>query len=152
MTPHPLIAALLSLLLPGLGQLANRQRAKGVALLCMSTGIWLSFIISRSMVSAVLLGLIYLVVLVPAVHDAFRTAKGLPSPFTGERAWYVIWMLLIVGPFALPLLWQSRQFSTRAKWVWTAVVMFVALSVILLAGALGPVLEALVVQYQTLPR
>jgi hypothetical protein len=36
-------------------------------------------------------------------------------------------MLLLVGPLALPLLWQSPNFSLTARWLWTAVVIAAAL-------------------------
>jgi hypothetical protein len=40
-------------------------------------------------------------------------------------------MLLLVGPLALPLLWQSPNFSATSRWIWAvivvgAVLMFVA--------------------------
>ena len=39
---------------------------------------------------------------------------------------YVILMLLTVGPFALPLLWQSVKFSKTAKILWTVTVILIA--------------------------
>jgi hypothetical protein len=87
--------------------------------------------------------------------DAFQTASGRPRTFAvptpinfreseigavqvaihdkkiktwaGDTIPYVIVMLLLVGPFAIPLLWQSRKFSARAKIVWTVVVIGIAL-------------------------
>ena len=38
-TRSPWIAGILSLLLPGLGQLYNGERPKGIALLCMTAGL-----------------------------------------------------------------------------------------------------------------
>ncbi|HEX9142658.1 MAG TPA: hypothetical protein VGA09_00205, partial [Candidatus Binatia bacterium] len=59
-------------------------------------------------------------------------AKGSdqPSDFYYRRP-YVVVMLLLVGPLALPLLWQSPHFSRFARWAWTvivaaAVIMFIA--------------------------
>ena len=37
----PYLAAGLSLIVPGLGQLRNREHAKGIAILCITVGIWL---------------------------------------------------------------------------------------------------------------
>ena len=40
---------------------------------------------------------------------------------------YVVAMLLLVGPLALPLLWQSPNFSNGARWIWTMIVVGAAL-------------------------
>jgi len=64
-TRSPWVAAVLSLLLPGLGQLYNQERPKGVALLCMTAGITYGLVMStlgpaafRSLVTAVLLAVV----------------------------------------------------------------------------------------------
>ena len=44
-----------------------------------------------------------------------------------HNIWFVIGMLLAVGPFAFPLLWKSPNFSRSLKWVIT--VLFVILTV-----------------------
>lgn len=146
----PVTAGVLSLLLPGLGQLYNGERAKGIALLCMTLGIGVSAALFRSLFTLILLGLIYIAVLIPAVRDAVQVAAGRSAAFTGNRPWYVIWMLCMVGPFALPLLWQSRL-SRPAKLAWTIAVILVAVLSIVAAGAVGPVLEDLLTQHQTIP-
>ena len=107
----PVIAAALSLLLPGLGQLANRERAKGMAMLVMVAGMGVSALLAHSRTAAVLMGLLYLAVLIPSVLDAYQVAAGRSSRFGGGSRGYVIVMLITVGPFALPLLWQSPRFS-----------------------------------------
>ena len=145
----PFVATVLSALLPGLGQLYNGERVKGIAMLCMVAGIGISLALFRSAVTAVLLGIIYVVVLIPAARDAYRVASGQSGTFTGDRTWYVVWMLLMVGPFALPLLWQSARFSRGAKLGWTIAVILIAVIGILAAGAAGHVLEDLLQQYQT---
>ena len=147
----PVTAGVLSLLLPGLGQLYNGERAKGIAMLCMTLGIGVSAALFHSLSTFILLGLIYVAVLIPAVRDAAQVAAGRGTTFTGDRPWYVIWMLCMVGPFALPLLWQSQRFSRTAKLIWTVAVIFLAVLGILAAGAVGPVLEDLLQPYQTLP-
>lgn len=149
-TRSSVIAGVLSLL-PGLGQLYNGERAKGMAMLCMTLGIGISAVLFRSPVTLMLMGLIYVAVLIPAVRDAAQVAAGRSATFTGERPWYVIWMLLMVGPFAFPLLWQSRRFSRPAKLVWTIAVILVAVLGIVAAGAVGPILEDLLKQYEALP-
>ena len=49
--------------------------------------------------------------------------------------WLVLAMLFFVtGPFGFPLLWRSPQFSRRAKWVWTVLVLVYTGLLILGAG------------------
>lgn len=72
------------------------------------------------------MGGIYLAILVPAALDAFQTASGRSRTFTGEPRFYVIAMLCLIGPFAIPLLWQSARFSKSAKILWTVLVILFA--------------------------
>jgi uncharacterized membrane protein len=53
-------------------------------------------------------------------------ASGQPSELYYRRP-YVVAMLLLVGPLAFPLLWQSLQFSRFARWTWTVIVVTAAL-------------------------
>ena len=139
----PMIAAAASALLPGLGQLLNGERAKGWSLLCMTAGIGLSFACITSTFSRLLLLLAYVLVWFPTLTDAYQTAAGRPRTFTGSRPGYVMLMLLLVGPFALTLLWTSPRFSRRAKIIWTVLVCAIALLFILTLGPLGRFLEQL---------
>jgi hypothetical protein len=50
-------------------------------------------------------------------------------------------MLLLVGPLALPLLWESENFSRTARWLWTILVS----SVVLLFIATPYLLKGIVV-------
>ncbi len=148
-TRSPWIAAVLSLLLPGLGQLYNQERPKGVALLCMTAGIAYGLVMStlgppafRSLLTAVLLAVVYLFVWPPAVVDAYQHAAGKPSALlSGQKAWYVILMLVMVGPMAIPLLWQSPRFSRGGKIGWTIAVILIALVGIVLLLFVGPAIE-----------
>ncbi|MBI3311931.1 MAG: hypothetical protein HYZ88_00170 [Candidatus Omnitrophica bacterium] len=119
---HPSVALLLSLALPGLGQLYNGQRVKGLVIADASLGLgigalWLS---GLSRISAVLaLGILWL----SAALDAYKTAQASGQPLDWYyRPPYVIAMLLLVGPLALPLLWRSPYFARVARWGWTALV------------------------------
>jgi len=123
----PRLALFYSIVVPGLGQLYLGERAKGWTLLCMSAGVAVSLIISHTAIAFFLMGGIYLAVMIPAALDAFQTASGRPRTFTGDTVPYVIIMLLVVGPFALPLLWQSKKFSKTGKILWTGVVILIAL-------------------------
>jgi hypothetical protein len=149
-TPSPWIAAVASFLLPGLGQLLNGERAKGVAILCITAGIAFGVGMGaagpeafRSILTVVVLVFVYLFIWFPAIVDAYQRASGAAtSLLSGERRWYVIFMLLAVGPMALPLLWQSGRFSKTAKIIWTAVVVLIALAGILLLIVVGPIIES----------
>lgn len=149
MATHPLTAAALSALAPGLGQWANGQRAKGLALLCLTLGLWAFMALAawgpgafRSQFSLLLLGATYLVVWIPAVREAFRgdpEASG--SLLSGDRAWYIVLMVFTLGAMALPLVWHSRRLSARAKYFWSAVGVLNTLLAFVLAWVVGPSIE-----------
>ena len=149
MTHSPFLAALLSLLVPGTGQLYNGERAKGVAVLCIDAGIAIGIALAtigppacRSTLTVIALAGVYLFIWVPAVIDAYQQAAGIGKPLlSGETRWYVLFMLASVGPGAIPLLWQSPRFSRRAKIALTIIVILVAISLILLTVVVGPMLE-----------
>lgn len=118
----PLIALLLSLIVPGLGQIYNAQRTKGIVIIvaCLAFGLGFFLLSGLTGISAVLaLFLLW----ISAIFDAYKTAKVSGQPLDWYyRVPYVIAMLFLVGPLALPLLWQSPHFSRPARWGWTALV------------------------------
>ena len=129
MTTHsnPLLALILSAILPGLGQVYNHERKKGWVIvgccLVLSLAIyWFSDL------NAISFALALLLIWVSAIIDAYKVAKsaGQAAEFYYAKS-YVVAMLLLVGPLALPLLWQSPNFSNPARWVWTSVVITAAL-------------------------
>lgn len=124
---NPFLALIYSVVVPGLGQLYLGERAKGWTLVCMDAGVAVSLSFNHSWVACFLMGGIYLAIMIPAALDAFRTASGQPKTFSGDTVPYVIVMLLMVGPFAIPLLWQSAKFSKTAKIVWTVGIILIAL-------------------------
>jgi hypothetical protein len=127
----PIAALMLSVIVPGLGQIFNRETKKGFIILASCLGLalltyWLSGLNQVSIALALIL------VWGSAIVDAYKVAKvsDQPSDFYYRKP-YVVAMLLLVGPLALPLLWQSPHFSRFARWTWTvivaaAVVMFIA--------------------------
>ena len=146
----PYIAAGLSLVAPGAGQIYSGDRPKGVALLCITAGLWTSAILTiagvtaaRSALTMLLLVVVYLFVLIPAVLDAYRAGEGQTAVIAGEKLWYVVMMLLAAGPLALPLLWQSRRFSRATKLAWTVAVIILALLAIYALVVIGPIVERL---------
>jgi hypothetical protein len=51
-----------------------------------------------------------------------------PRPKIGDNPWFVLMMLfLVLGPLALPMLWQGRAFTLRWKWIWTVLLMLYTL-------------------------
>jgi Family of unknown function (DUF5683) len=117
----------LSAIVPGLGQIYNQEIKKGLVIFgsCLSLGLltyWISGLNKFSTALALIL------VWISAMTDAYKVAKtgGQPSDFYYRRA-YVVTMLLLVGPLALPLLWQSPHFSRPARWIWTLIVVIAAL-------------------------
>ncbi|MDD5225803.1 MAG: hypothetical protein PHV97_01290 [Candidatus Omnitrophica bacterium] len=140
----PRLAIFYSVVFPGLGQLYLGERAKGWTLLCMGVGVAVSLIVSHTMTACFLMGGIYLAVMIPAAMDAFQIASGRPRTFTADTVPYVIIMLLMVGPFAIPLLWQSKKFSKTAKILWTLAVILIALLAIVTMTFVASFLEELV--------
>lgn len=146
----PLAAAALSFMVPGAGQLACGARAKGIALLCMSGGLAIGMWVAaagparmQSLVTVMLLSLMAPCIWIPAAIDAYQEAAGRAKPLlTNAKPWYLIVMLLTIGPLALPMLWQGSMFSRAAKIGWTIAVIALALLGIVLAVVIGPLLQA----------
>ena len=120
-------ALLLSALIPGLGQIYNREIKKGLILFgsSLSLGLlsyWLGGFNRFAMALALLL------LWVSAAVDAYQSAQtsGRGADFYYRKT-YVVTMLLLVGPLALPLLWQSPNFSRTGRWLWTITVVGAAL-------------------------
>ena len=60
--------------------------------------------------------------------------QNMPPLKAGETRWYLKWWSIfiwfaIVGPFGLPLLWKSKDFSLFWKWFWT--IFIIALTIAL---------------------
>ncbi|MGZ9257487.1 MAG: hypothetical protein ACXW50_23920 [Candidatus Binatia bacterium] len=122
-----LLALLLSMLLPGLGQIYNQEQKKGWVIFgcCLVLGIATYRLTGFNVITA---ALALLLLWLSAIIDAYKVAKsaGQTAEFYYAES-YVVAMLLLVGPLALPLLWQSPNFSSTARWVWTVIVVGVAL-------------------------
>ena len=119
-------------------------------MLCITAGLWTTAILTmasaaaaRSALTMPLLVIVYLFVLIPAVLDSYRAGEGETAVVAGEQLWYVVMMLLAVGPLALPLLWQSRRFSRATKLAWTVAVIIIALLATYALVAIGPIVERL---------
>jgi TM2 domain-containing membrane protein YozV len=121
------LALILSMLLPGLGQIYNQEQKKGWVILgcCAVLGLGTY---SLAGFNAITGALALLLLWLSAIVDAYKVAKsaGQTAEFYYGKN-YVVAMLLLVGPLALPLLWQSPNFSRSARWLWTVIVVGAAL-------------------------
>jgi hypothetical protein len=150
MTANPAAAAALSALLPGLGQAYNGERSKAVSALAVSVGL-VAIVVAMRFGAGVSIAAqmgsvapIYALIWLPAVSDAYRTAKGgQPGLLGGQSRLYILAMLGCVGPLALPLLWQSPKFGLGGKIAWTAVVLLSIAGSLWLFFTLGPVIDDL---------
>jgi TM2 domain-containing membrane protein YozV len=127
----PLIALVLSAIVPGLGQIYNEEARKGLVIIGSCLGL-AALIYWQSGLNRITFGLALLLVWISAIADAYKSAQafGQPPDFYYRKA-YVVSLLLLVGPFALPLLWRSPHFSRTARWSWTVIVSGAALLFIL---------------------
>ena len=145
----PLTAAGLSFVMPGLGHIYAGKRSQGTAYLCITAGIWAGIGLAlsgppamRSHMSAFLFMVLYPLVLFPAMIEASQAPKQhvSQSPWS-EKPWYIIVMMLCVGPPALPMLWASKQFSRSAKIIWAAAVLILFFSCIFVLLVIVPWIE-----------
>jgi len=142
----PYLAFCYSFLIPGLGQLFLGDYAKGWTLICMDAGIVVGFLVNHGYIARFFIILIYLAIMIPAALDAFQNASGRPRAFGGDSVAYVIVMLLTVGPFAVPLLWQSSKFSKGAKIGWTVFVILCAFLTMVVMSLLASFFDAFMKQ------
>jgi len=119
---NPFLALALSAIVPGLGQLYNKEAGKGLVIIGSCVGLGL-LIYSQSGLNRITFALALLLVWISAIADAYKSAQAFgQAPDFYYRKAYVVSLLLLVGPFALPLLWQSPHFSLTARWTWTVIV------------------------------
>jgi TM2 domain-containing membrane protein YozV len=133
----PLISAFLSALFPGAGQCYNEEVIKGrVLFICFVSLSIICYITSG--ITRLTFALAVFIVWISIVVDAYKTAQqsGKPLEWYYNTA-YVVSMLLLVGPIALPLLWRSYRFSKIAKIVWTSVVIAAFLFVFIIPQILS---------------
>ncbi len=127
----PLLALVLSAIVPGLGQIYNEEARKGLVIIGSCLGLAM-LIYWQSGLNKISFGLALLLIWMSAIIDAYKVAQasGQPSEFFYRKA-YVVSLLLLIGPFALPLLWRSPHFSRKGRWTWTVIVTGAALLFIL---------------------
>ena len=140
---NPLLALALSAIVPGLGQIYNEEARKGLVIIGSCLGLAM-LIYWQSGLNKISFGLALLLIWMSATIDAYKVAQasGQPSEFFYRKT-YVVSLLLLIGPFALPLLWQSPHFSRTARWTWTVIVSSAALLFILAPYLTGWALQQL---------
>ena len=118
----PLTALLLSTIVPGSGQVYNGQTKKGWLIIgsCLGLGLLIYGLPGFNKIS---FAFALLLLWISAIADAYKVARtsGQAADFYYRRP-YVVAMLLLIGPLALPLLWQSPNFSRAARWTWSLIV------------------------------
>jgi len=119
---NPLLALVLSAIVPGWGQIYNEEARKGLVIIGSCLGLGL-LIYSQSGLNRITFALALLLVWISAIAEAYKSAQasGQPSELFYRKS-YVVSLLLLIGPFALPLLWRSPHFSRTARWVWIVLV------------------------------
>ena len=98
--------------MPGLGQLYLGERAKALGVLCAAVGILVGMALAiwgpsslQSGFTVALLGFTYLFLVLPSVADAGQEPEeDRSSLLDGESVGYVLFLLFMVGPMALPIL------------------------------------------------
>ncbi len=109
-------------LVPGLSQLYLGRPKKAAGLLIVTTGITLSLIFSDSYLMVLIMCNIYLFTSVPAGVESYQIARYGRNTIDTSSRWYVVILLLTTGFTALPLLWNSGNFSKKAKITWSIAV------------------------------
>ncbi|MEI6805872.1 MAG: hypothetical protein WCK49_05130 [Myxococcaceae bacterium] len=138
-----LSAALLSAILPGLGQLYLGERSNGLSLLAASLGMLLVLFFDPSWFTGIFIGLAYLSLMYHAAKDAYHGTKNT------ESIQYVLGLAVVVGPFCLPLLWQNEQIHTKAKLAWTVVILILTGLAIASMIYLDPMVNRILDSYKT---
>ena len=79
-----------------------------------------------------------------------------PNPDPPKPKWYfkkgtLVFALLAIGPFALPLLWINPRYSILAKVFWTALILGLTVGLGMLTGSLLDYLMKQLSQMYTAP-
>jgi len=126
MNKKKIIFALVFSLIPGLSQIYVGERKKGLMLLVIDAGIFITIIFSKSYLMRLLMSGIFIVTFLPAAIESYQIAKYGEKKLDTNSRWYVTILLLCTGFTALPLLWNSDKFTKKAKVAWTSAVPLLA--------------------------
>jgi TM2 domain-containing membrane protein YozV len=132
---------------PGLGQIYIGKSKKGISLLIITLGVLLTIIFTHSYIIYALAIMIYFVTMVPAAIEAYQIAKFGRNTLDLDSRWYVVLLLLTTGFSALPLLWQSPNFTRNGKVAWSIAVPTLAIIFFSCLAWLGPEIDIYLENY-----
>ncbi|MES2504099.1 MAG: hypothetical protein V4534_04390 [Myxococcota bacterium] len=135
-------AIILSIIFPGLGNLSQGDKPGGLALMSAALGLILLCMWDLSWFTTIFVVLAYFSLIWHSVRDMQKGTRHT------ESIQYVLGLSAVVGPFALPLLWQNRSIHTRAKKIWTAVILFITVLLVLGMIYVDPMIERTLQTYQ----
>ncbi len=130
-----MIKLVLLSLIPGLAQLVQGNSKSGQALLSATLGMFALLLWDLSTLTLIFVALAYLSLVYHAAKDALHQTRNT------ESVEYVLGLAVIVGPFALPLLWQNQNLSPRAKRIWTGVIIVITVLLLISMKYLDPMME-----------
>ena len=107
---------------PGLGHMYLGKRKKAFGLLCVFAGVIAGIVLSGSIIVKVLMAIVYFSTAIPAWIETWQISRYGKNTIDTEVRWYMVFLLLVTGFAALPLLWQSARFSKKAKVMWSIAV------------------------------
>ena len=131
-----MIKSLLLSLIPGLAQLVQGQRQSGFALLSATLGMFGLLLWDLSTLTLIFVAVAYMSLVYHAAKDALHQTRNT------ESVEYVLGLAVIVGPFALPLLWQNKRLTLRSKRIWTGVILVITVLLVISMIYLDPLLES----------
>jgi hypothetical protein len=105
-----------------MAQIYLGKTKKALGLFVIDAGILSIWLFSDSILMRLLAAGIYLITFLPACVEGYQLARYGKNILDTSADWYVIILLLTTGFSALPLLWQSPNFSKNSKIAWTAAV------------------------------
>lgn len=135
--------ALLSVILPGLGQLYLGERSNGLSLIAAALGMLLVLSYDSSWFTSIFVGLAYLSLVYHASKDAYHGTKNT------ESIQYVLGLAVVIGPLCLPLLWQNSQIHRKAKLIWTFVILILTGLAVASMVYLDPIVNRMLNSYTT---
>jgi hypothetical protein len=111
---------------PGLSLLYLGRWKKSIALFLIDAGVISILVFSNSYLMRLLAVNIYVFASIAPFIESYQLARYGKNTVDSGARWYVIILMLTTGFNALPLLWQSPNFSRISKIGWTITVTVLA--------------------------
>lgn len=138
-----LLPAILSAILPGLGQLTQGERSNGLSLMAAALGMPLILCLDFSWFTGIFVVTAYLSLVFHAAKDAYHGTKNT------ESIQYVLGLAVVIGPFCLPLLWQNQQIHRQGKLIWTLIILVITGLAIVSMIYLDPIVNKMLGDFAT---